>query len=911
MKAPSFKPAHTTLLHPGRVSSRLLILVFGVVAVALIVGGFWFYSSQVELIRENRFGELQFIAELKRSQILQWREERLSDIELSAQDPVIVENIDALLRAPADPQLGALFLTKMSLVVKYENYHSMFLTTPDGKILLDVAAHIDALEPETRDLVSRTAFNRSPQLGDFIRSKTEDKIFVDVAAPILDLSGTVAAVLILRTDPEEYLYPLVQTWPARSRSGETLLVRRDGDSVLFLNRLRHREDPPLSVRLPLTQTDSPSVMAVTQTDGPVSGPDYRGSYVLAQIMEIPGTSWHMVTKIDREEVLADTRQVGWVTVTIVALAILMTMAFAAYLINIQQRMLLQMLFQAELERRVSKEETRVTLYSIGDGVITTGRDGRITRMNPAAELLTGWRETDAVGLPSTDVFKLLHEHTRTPAADPIQGVLERGQIVSLDEGCLLAAKVGSLRAIADSAAPIRDSEGGVIGVVLVFRDQTEERRAHQALLDSEERFTRAFTANPTAMTISRMAGDVILDANQRFLQMIGCARAELIGKSALDSGIFCAPAERGAILERLGASGQAATGELSIQGRGGETLRVLYSVDKIQLGNEDCLLSTFSDITQQKRVEEELRRSQAALNKAQAVARVGSWLWTMRDMRLAWSDEMYAIFGVAPDDFHGTAPEIIAERIHPEDRAAVEDWNVRLLNLERPGPLEYRLVMPDGSIRWMWGEMGEYAFDKTGALSEITGVVQDISERRQVDQDLLLSQARYRNLVELSPDAIFINRGNRIDFINPAALILFGASEPAQILGRSPFELFHPDYHDAISERIEHMEDHPGAVPVMQERIVRLDGSVRDVEVVASSVNDASGPAIQVILRDITERMQAERQLNDQLYELRRWYAATLGREKRVIELKAEVNQLLAHMGQMPRYPSVQKMDLK
>jgi len=180
-----------------------------------------------------------------------------------------------------------------------------------------------------------------------------------------------------------------------------------------------------------------------------------------------------------------------------------------------------------------------------------------------------------------------------------------------------------------------------------------------------------------------------------------------------------------------------------------------------------------------------------------------------------------------------------------------------------------------------------------------------------VDQDLLLSQARYRNLVELSPDAIFINRGNRIDFINPAALILFGASEPAQILGRSPFELFHPDYHDAISERIEHMEDHPGAVPVMQERIVRLDGSVRDVEVVASSVNDASGPAIQVILRDITERMQAERQLNDQLYELRRWYAATLGREKRVIELKAEVNQLLAHMGQMPRYPSVQKMDLK
>jgi PAS domain S-box-containing protein len=123
------------------------------------------------------------------------------------------------------------------------------------------------------------------------------------------------------------------------------------------------------------------------------------------------------------------------------------------------------------------------------------------------------------------------------------------------------------------------------------------------------------------------------------------------------------------------------------------------------------------------------------------------------------------------------------------------------------------------------------------------------------------SEERYQSLIDLSPEAIFINRDDRIVFVNPAALRLFGASAPDQILGRSPFDLFHPDFHEIIRERVAQLRAGK-PVSLIEEKIVRLDGALVDVEVAASPFVDQDGPAIQVILRDATERKRAERRLD-------------------------------------------------
>ena len=137
------------------------------------------------------------------------------------------------------------------------------------------------------------------------------------------------------------------------------------------------------------------------------------------------------------------------------------------------------------------------------------------------------------------------------------------------------------------------------------------------------------------------------------------------------------------------------------------------------------------------------------------------------------------------------------------------------------------------------------------------------------EEALAQSEERYRSLVELSPEAIFVNRADSIEFVNPAALKLFGATASRQILGKSPFDLFHPDCHVVLRERIKMLRAGQ-MIPQIEEKIIRLDGAIRDVEVSAAPFTDFQGTAIQVILRDVTNRKQAEEQLRKTAEELAR-----------------------------------------
>lgn len=140
------------------------------------------------------------------------------------------------------------------------------------------------------------------------------------------------------------------------------------------------------------------------------------------------------------------------------------------------------------ENKISSEKERlqVTLKSIGDGVITTDLSGNIVVMNPIAETLTGWTQSEAQGKPVEEVFKIINEFTRMPRENPVKRALQTGKVVELENHTLLLSKDGSERIIADSGAPIIDNNNNTYGVVLVFRDMTEK----QKLLDSIQRTTK-------------------------------------------------------------------------------------------------------------------------------------------------------------------------------------------------------------------------------------------------------------------------------------------------------------------------------------------------------------------------------------------------------------------------------------
>jgi len=149
--------------------------------------------------------------------------------------------------------------------------------------------------------------------------------------------------------------------------------------------------------------------------------------------------------------------------------------------------------RAQAALRKSEEQLRITLTSIGDGVIATDTNRCVTRLNKVAEELTGWTAEEACGRPLEEVFNIINEQTRAPAHDPVARVIATGRIEGLANHTVLVARDGSERSIADSAAPIHDAAGQITGVVLVFRDVTEERRQQEQLrrrMDELGRFNR-------------------------------------------------------------------------------------------------------------------------------------------------------------------------------------------------------------------------------------------------------------------------------------------------------------------------------------------------------------------------------------------------------------------------------------
>ncbi len=140
----------------------------------------------------------------------------------------------------------------------------------------------------------------------------------------------------------------------------------------------------------------------------------------------------------------------------------------------------------ETALRESERRWAVTLASIGDAVIATDTGGRITFMNKVAELLTGWSMDDAAGKPVQAVFRIVNEHTRAVAEDPVKKVTQTGMIVGLANHTVLLQRGGGEIPIDDSGAPIRDEEGRVLGVVLVFRDITKRKQAEEALRQANQ-----------------------------------------------------------------------------------------------------------------------------------------------------------------------------------------------------------------------------------------------------------------------------------------------------------------------------------------------------------------------------------------------------------------------------------------
>ena len=291
----------------------------------------------------------------------------------------------------------------------------------------------------------------------------------------------------------------------------------------------------------------------------------------------------------------------------------------------------------------------------------------------------------------------------------------------------------------------------------------------------------------------------------------------------------------------------------------GEEFPIEAAISHITTDGKKFYTVILRDISARMKAEAMLREAEERFRLVALTTNDVLWDWDLITDQHWWSDSAKASFGYDPE----REPSIEAwrSRLHSEDRQKVLASMDRAFESRQTFWFsEYRFRLADGSNAVIF-DRGHIVRDSSGKPVRMIGAMIDITQRKRAEQLLRQSEERYRRLIAVLPDAILVNRGDRVIFANDQAIKLFGAVRADEILSKSTFELFHPDYHAVIRERIHELLEGSVLVSMLEEKIVTLDGTPVDVEVSAARFTDEEGPAILVMLRDISERKRLQDRL--------------------------------------------------
>jgi PAS domain S-box-containing protein len=417
------------------------------------------------------------------------------------------------------------------------------------------------------------------------------------------------------------------------------------------------------------------------------------------------------------------------------------------------------------------ERLRTTLASIGDAVIATDLEARVTSLNPIAEQLTGWTTSDAAGRPLAEVFRIVNEMTREPAPNPVLRAIAEGAIVGLANHTLLVARDGREHPIEDSAAPIRGEDGAIFGCVLVFRDVTGRRAADLALAESEERLRLAVRAADAATWVWDMPTG-ILRGDERLAFLYNLDTDELARGMPIERGFDRVDPEDADRVHRdvMDAVLNARPFEIEFRMKGRDgALRWLRCVGRVEVDDDGKPMRTSGavlDMTERKRVEQEL--SDSDRRKDEFIATLAHELRNP----LAPLRNCLQILSVARDGEAAAAARAMMERQLSKMVGLIDD----LLDLSRisQGKIELRKERVDlGRLVFDTIETTRPSIEQAGhaihiAVPDVPVFVDgDVTRLSQVFTNLLTNAAKYterggRIDVTLSPDAVVTVRDTGI-----------------------------------------------------------------------------------------------------------------------------------------------------
>lgn len=450
-----------SLLIPG--------ILIGIVIAALTAGAVYQATAHQ---RAKEGARLQAIADLKTAQIQNWLQERLGDARF-IQDSRFFSEAYGRWHATGNAADFKELQTRIASFGKEMGFASLLLLDDQGRTVWNTEGAHGDVDPLLKAAVRKAVERGNVSHFGPYRHQT-GQLHLDFIAPLQPIKGKPGPVVILHTNPSDYLFSTLQTWPVPSVSGETLLFRRDGEHVVYLNDLRHASDAAAALRRPLSQPDllAGKVLRGEASAGqPLQGVDYRSMPVLGVAKAVKGTDWFLIAKMDREEIFAEsTRDAVWIALA----GILALFMVAAGGVLIRQR---QHLMKSLKEREAQAERLRnlqlldAIANSSTDAIFAKDQEGKYILFNRAAAAITGTTVEAVLG--NDDSFIFPPEQTALIMANDRQ-VMESGHAITFQER--LETTAGHVNFLA-TKGPLRNEDGVVIGMFGISRDITEREQA--------------------------------------------------------------------------------------------------------------------------------------------------------------------------------------------------------------------------------------------------------------------------------------------------------------------------------------------------------------------------------------------------------------------------------------------------
>ncbi len=508
--------------------------------------------------------------------------------------------------------------------------------------------------------------------------------------------------------------------------------------------------------------------------------------------------------------------------------------------------------QAEEALRESEEKLRVFMETASDLMNITDKDGIFTYVNDSMAKTLGYSKEELIGMHITQI---LSKESLEKDFKPNWGKFLTNGETSLETTFL--TKVGNEIYCEIKAVAAYDSDGNIVGTRAVHRDITERKHAEEAIRESEEKFSKAFRHSPEVIVISSLKDGTMVEVNDTFLRLTGYSMEEIISKKSSELNLWANPEQRDAMINILREKGIVNNEEYQFRMKSGEIRTWLFSAEIINIGNEPCILSVTTDITERKKAEEVLRFSDAAFKSIHegVIAMDTDYVIT------SWNDISEQIYGIKASEAIGKKMLEVIEIVetHPGEN------NKRIKALENNGYFQEE-ELHRTRYGEVWVDMSIQAIEDKGKRYGWVALVSAITQRKLTEEALKRSEEKYRELISSSIDGIVSTDVNmRIIIWNRGAEKIFGYTEK-EMLGQPIMKIIPEKDRKKMAKEFGHInKTGKGKLPRNVIEVVgeKKNGNKIPAELSISVRKSEDTYIITGIIRDITERKEAEEKLRE------------------------------------------------